>query len=156
MVASKLLMWSAMTDHTLTPHHRLLVVDDEPTVLAAIAEYLTAYQFAVDTAREREEAEAMVLVYGYDLVLTDMRLTGAHGREGLELLRFVREHQPEARVVLLTAHGSRELEEEARAHGADEFLGKPLPLSELAAEIFTQLEFKGTPGREFWSRSGAR
>lgn len=134
------------------PTPRLLVVDDEPTVLAAVAEYLTAYGLAVDTATEREEAEAMVLAYAYDLVVTDMRLTGAHGREGLELLRFVREHRPDARVVLLTAHGSRELEEEARRSGADQFLGKPLPLSELAAEVFRQLGLESGPRRRFWAR----
>ena len=141
-----------MNASNLKPSPRILVVDDEATVLAAIAEYLTAYGMAVDTACEREEAEAMVLAFPYDLVLSDMQLTGAHGREGLELLRFVREHRPDARFVLLTAHGSRELAEDAHSHGADQFLGKPLPLSELAAVVFRLLGVDAHEQQAFWAR----
>lgn len=118
---------------------RVLIVDDEPAVLEAMAQYLTAYGLRVDGAREREEAEALLMAYEYDLMIADMRLTGIHGREGLELLNFVRERQPHTRVVLITAHGSRELDEEARRRGADCFLEKPLPLSQLAAAAFRLL-----------------
>lgn len=129
-----------MSDAVVREPKRVLIVDDEPTVLAAIAEYLTAYGFAVDGASEREEAEALLLTYLYDLVIADMRLTGIHGREGLEVLNFVRERQASTRVVLVTGFGSRELSEEARRRGADAFLEKPLPLSHLASVAFRLLD----------------
>jgi DNA-binding response OmpR family regulator len=111
--------------------HRILVVDDEPAVVDAAREYLVAYGFEADTAMEREEAEALLAKREYGLLIADLRLTGIHGREGLELVRYVREHQPLCRIVVLTAHGSSEVEREARRIGADLFLEKPLPLSEL-------------------------
>jgi len=122
--------------------YRVLVVDDEMPILGAVGEYFGALSLHVDTAQEREEAEALILTTPYDLVIADMRLTGIHGREGLELARFVREFQPGARVLIMTAHGSGELEEEVRRCGADQFVRKPIPLSELAAEAFRLL---GTP-----------
>ena len=122
----------------ILPHvardHRVLIVDDEQTVLDAAAEYLGAYGFVVDTARELEEAEALLSAFGYSLVIADVRLTGVQGREGLELLRFVRQHCPDARVIVMTAHASADLEREARRRGAEAFLEKPLPLSDLLYE----------------------
>jgi DNA-binding response OmpR family regulator len=110
---------------------RILLVDDEPAVVDAAREYLVAYGFEADTAMEREEAEALLAKREYGLLIADLRLTGIHGREGLELVRYVREHQPLCRIVVLTAHGSADVEREARRIGADQFLEKPLPLSDL-------------------------
>lgn len=111
---------------------RILVVDDEEAIRDATREYLTALGYHVDAAQEREEAEALLSTATYSLVIADMRLTGVHGREGLELVGYLRERCPWARVVVLTAYGSPDLEAEARRRGADVFLEKPVPLSELA------------------------
>lgn len=111
---------------------RILVVDDEEAIRDATREYLTALGYQVDAAQEREEAEALLSTATYSLVIADMRLTGVHGREGLELVGYLRERCPWARVVVLTAYGSPDLEAEARRRGADVFLEKPVPLSELA------------------------
>lgn len=111
---------------------RLLVVDDESAILAATCAYLRGIGHDVDGAGEREEAEALLAVECYAVVILDMHMTGAHGREGLELLRFLREQCPWARTVVVTAHGSPELEAEARRFGACAFLQKPVPLADIA------------------------
>ena len=129
--------------------HRVLLVDDEEAVLDAAREYLTAYEFQVETATEREEAEALLARRQYDLLVADLRLTGIHGREGFELVRYVREQRPSCRVIVLTAHGSPELEREARRIGAHVFLEKPLPLSELVAAA-GRLLAPGSP--QAWER----
>jgi DNA-binding NtrC family response regulator len=116
---------------TMLDSERVLVVDDEQADLDATRDYLGAYGLMVDTASEREEAEALLLQRTYGLVVFDMRLTGVHGREGLELLRFVRQHRPSASVIVMTAHWSLELEWEVRRCGANAFIEKPVPLSEL-------------------------
>lgn len=119
----------------VTPRNvRVLIVDDAKPVLDASAEYLAAHGFAVHTASELEEAEALISAFDYALVVTDIRMSGVHGREGLELVRFTRERRPMARIIVMTAHASPELEDEARRRGADGFLEKPLPLSQLAGE----------------------
>jgi two-component system response regulator FlrC len=120
--------------------HRILVVDDEQPVLDAVGEYLSAYGFTVDAAAELEEAEALLATAEYSLMIADVRLTGMHGREGLELLRFARRHCPEIRVIVMTAHAAGDLEHEARRRGADAFVEKPLPLSDLLFEVHHLLE----------------
>jgi len=122
---------------------RILVVDDEESILLAIREYFAPLRYEVDCARELEEAEALLSHIRYGLLIADMRLTGIHGNEGLELIRFVRERSPWTRIVVLTGYGSPEMESEALDRGVDAFLQKPVPLAELA-EIVAALT---APGR---------
>lgn len=119
---------------------RLLVVDDEPAILAATRSYFTAAGYEVDCAREREEAEALLCTAPYALLIVDMRLTGTHGREGLELLSLARERSSATRSIVVTAHGSPELAEAARSLGADVFLEKPVALADIAGAVSALLE----------------
>lgn len=119
---------------------RLLLVDDEETILDATRDYFSASGYEVHCAREREEAEAMLATSHYELVITDMRLTGAHGREGLELLGYLAERCPLTRTIVLTAYRSPELEREVLRRGAVGFLQKPVPLSEVARTASLLLE----------------
>jgi len=116
---------------------RLLVVDDEEPIRYAVREYFVARGYAVDCAQELEEAEALINTRAYDIVIADLRLTGIHGAEGLELVDFVRE-RGSAKVILLTAYGTSEIQRAAYAHGAEVFLHKPTPLSTIA-EIVASL-----------------
>jgi len=127
------------------PEHRILIVDDEEPVREAATEYLTAHGFAVDAAGELEEAEALLATTRYAVMIADVRLSGMHGREGLELLRFARRRTADIRVIVMTAHAAGDLEREARRRGADEFVEKPLSLAELLRVVRTVLD--GEPGR---------
>jgi DNA-binding response OmpR family regulator len=111
---------------------RLLFVDDEEPVLEAAHEYFEAQGYDVDCARELEEAQALVSFVRYAALVADLRLTGSHGTEGFEVLRFVRERSPDTHVLMLTAYGSAPVEAEARRLGVDAFLQKPQPLAEVA------------------------
>lgn len=111
---------------------RLLVVDDEEPILFAISEYFEPLGYQVDCARELEEAEALLTQVRYALLIADLRLSGIHSNEGLELVRFARERSPWTRIIVLTGYGGTEMEAEALEHGVDAFLHKPRPLSELA------------------------
>ncbi|HYX23841.1 MAG TPA: response regulator [Thermoanaerobaculia bacterium] len=112
---------------------RILVVDDEEPILSAVREYFEPLGYAVDCARELEEAEALLAHVRYDLLIADLRLTGSQSAEGLELVRFVGERSPWTRTILLTGFGSAEVETEALGRGVDAFLQKPQPLARLAA-----------------------
>lgn len=111
---------------------QILIVDDEEQILLAMQDYFTAIGCQVTSAREVEEAEALLATTAFDVVLADLRLGGVHGNEGLRLLSFVRERGLTTRVVLMTAYGAADVDSEARRRGADLFLHKPIPLSELA------------------------
>jgi DNA-binding response OmpR family regulator len=110
----------------------ILIVDDEETILFAIGQYIIALGCTVDTARELEEAQALLSNVRYHLVVADLRLSGIHGSEGLDLVSMVRECCPSTRVIVLTAYGSAELQQEALRRGADAVLHKSMPLAEVA------------------------
>jgi DNA-binding NtrC family response regulator len=118
----------------------MLIVDDEESIVFAMRRFFQKQGFLVDSARELEEAEALLTNSRYDVVIGDLRLTGIHGAEGLEMISFVREHCPWTKTILLTAFGTPEIETEARNRGLDEFLRKPQALPDLAQTVLSLLE----------------
>jgi DNA-binding response OmpR family regulator len=118
----------------------LLLVDDDETITTATSYFFRARGFRVDCASELEEAQALISHRRYDAVVADLRLTGIHGAEGLEIIDHLRRNSPATRIVLLTAHGSEEIAIEARARGANAVLSKPQPLTEISALVQSLLE----------------
>lgn len=113
----------------------LLVVDDEESICFSMSEYFSQHGFKVDTAREKEEAEGLIKETEYRVVIQDLRLGIDRRTEGIEIIKLVHERNPDTRIVVLTAYGSPEAEEEARNAGADAFLRKPKPLSQVAQVV---------------------
>jgi DNA-binding response OmpR family regulator len=113
----------------------LLVVDDEESICFSMSEYFSQHGFRVDTAREMEEAEGLIKVTDYKVIIQDLRLGLARRSDGLEIIRLVHKRNPDTRIVVLTSYGSDEVEEEARRAGADAFLRKPKPLSQVAQVV---------------------
>src|SRR5262245_22884033 len=107
---------------------RLLIVEDEPAILFALTLYFSREGVAVDTARTREEAEELLALEHYAVVIADLRLGGSSSTEGLDIISDVHRIAPETKVILLTAYGSSEVELEARQRGAHVLLHKPQPL----------------------------
>ena len=120
----------------------ILVVDDEPVITSSIKSYFTRLGATIDTAAEREEAEALLATRRYDVAIVDLRLAGTDGREGLDILRFVRDRGLAVRMVLMTAHASDSAEAAARQLGIDVFLRKPIPLQQLANVVDGLLEVR--------------
>jgi ActR/RegA family two-component response regulator len=89
----------------------------------------------VDTARELDEAEGLIKATDYKVIIQDLRLGLAHQPDGIEIIKLVHKSNPDTRIVVLTSYGSAEVEAEARRAGADAFLRKPKPLSQVAQVI---------------------
>ncbi|HET8799381.1 MAG TPA: response regulator [Thermoanaerobaculia bacterium] len=115
----------------------MLVVDDEEHILNALSGYFDHLGYIVDCARTLEEAEALLDLHRYQIVLADLRLTGIEGVEGLEIISYAREKSPGTRVALLTAYGTPAIRQEALRRGADAFLNKPQPLADIARIVAT-------------------
>jgi CheY-like chemotaxis protein len=114
---------------------RMLIVDDEESICFSMSEYFGLHGYRVDTARELEEAERLIEANNYEVAILDLRLGVAHNSDGLEITKLLHQRQPETRIVVLTAYGSAEMEDDARRCGADAFLRKPKPLSQVAQVI---------------------
>jgi two-component system, NtrC family, response regulator AtoC len=126
--------------HAERPLPRLLVVDDEEAICFSMSEYFSLHGYTVDTAREMEEAEKLLGATEYKVVIQDLRLSLTTNSDGLEMIRSIRAHNPQTRIIVLTAYGSAEVEDEARRCGADAFLRKPKPLSQVAQVVAGLIE----------------
>lgn len=113
----------------------LLVVDDEESICFSMSEYFSQHGFKVDTAHEMEEVEGLIKQTNYKVLIQDLRLGIAHRFDGIDIIKLVHTRNPDTRIVVLTAYGSPEAEAEARNAGADAFLRKPKPLSQVAQVI---------------------
>jgi DNA-binding NtrC family response regulator len=114
---------------------RLLVIDDEESICFSMREYFSLHGFKVDTARELEEAEKLIEDTEYKVVIQDLRLGTNRNPDGLDIIKLIRDHNQTTRIVVLTAYGTTEVEDEAIRRGADAFLRKPKPLSQVAQVV---------------------
>jgi DNA-binding NtrC family response regulator len=112
----------------------LLVVDDEESICFSMSEYFSQHGYKVDTAREMEEAEGLIKETDYKAIIQDLRL-GARHPDGIDIIKLVHKRNPDTRIVVLTSYGSPEAEAEALRAGADAFLRKPKPLSQVAQVV---------------------
>lgn len=119
---------------------RLLIVDDEESICFSMSEYFSLQGYKVDTASELEEAERLIEATEYKVVIQDLRLSEKRNPDGLDIIKLVRDHNPQTRIIVLTAYGSTDMEDQARRCGADAFLRKPKPLSQVAQVIQGLLE----------------
>jgi DNA-binding NtrC family response regulator len=126
---------SEVSDRSKQGSTKLLVVDDEESICFSMSEYFSQHGFKVDTAREIEEAEGLIKETDYQVIIQDLRLGLDTRPDGLEIIKLVHEQNPETRIVVLTSYGSPEVEAEARRAGADAFLRKPKPLSQVAQVV---------------------
>ncbi len=124
---------------------RLLIVDDEESICFSMSEYFSLHGYKVDTAREFDQAEKLVENTDYQVIIQDLRLSTTRNPDGLDVIKLAHKNHPETRIVVLTAYGSAEMEDEARRCGADAFLRKPKPLSQVAQVVQGLIE---SPAKE--------
>ncbi len=116
---------------------RVLLVEDTASLAAVYSEYLRAAGYVADHARSAQEALKLAHETGPDAVLLDVRLPDG---DGLSVLRALRRENPEAAVVIMTAHGSVATAVEAMRAGASDFLVKPFAAERLAVTLANALE----------------
>jgi DNA-binding NtrC family response regulator len=124
---------------------RLLIVDDEESICFSMSEYFSLQGYKVDTAQELEEAERLIEATDYKVVIQDLRLGTTRSPDGLNIIKMIHEQNPRTRIIVLTAYGSAEMEDEALRCGADAFLRKPKPLSQVAQVIQGLIESPPKP-----------
>src|SRR5205814_9393349 len=111
---------------------RVLVVEDEKKTASFIRKALQAEGFAVDVCHNGEEAWTAARTTPFDAIVLDIMLPG---RDGLSLLRQLRERKNTTPVLLLSARGEVNERVEGLNLGADDYLPKPFVLAELIARV---------------------
>ncbi len=114
---------------------RILVVDDEPDLVEAVARGLRRDGYAVDEAGSGSEALEKLAVNDYDLVCLDVTMPGVDGREVCRQIRDDPRVEPGPRVLMLTARDSLEDRVAGLDDGADDYLVKPFAFPELLARV---------------------
>jgi len=118
-----------------TETKRILIVDDEPTILLTLSYALRTKDVEVITASRLEPAEEALNRYHFDLVIVDIRMSGILGIEGLELLSYIKRQWPQTEVIIMTAYGSEEMKQEAHDRGATYYYNKPVDIADLIQRI---------------------
>jgi DNA-binding response OmpR family regulator len=111
---------------------RVLVVEDEVVLAAAIARGLRREGLAVDLSHDGGDALVKLEVNRYDVVVLDRDLPGVHGDE---VCRALVGRQSPAPILMLTALGAVDDRIDGLRLGADDYLGKPFAFGELVARI---------------------
>lgn len=113
--------------------NRVLLIDDEHIVLAAVRDYLRAsLNCEIHCAADREEADALMEAYEYSLAITDLAFS-SYSLEGLQIVDDLAHLQSRPRIVVFTGCINQEVEAAARARGADAVLPKSGSMSALTA-----------------------
>ena len=101
---------------------RILLIEDDPTLLAFLGEVCRGMGMVVSEAARGDEALARLGSESFDIVLSDLKLPGV---DGIQVLKRVKEQSPHTQVILMTAFATVDLAVEAMKAGACEFLQKP-------------------------------
>ena len=111
---------------------RVLVVEDERKTASFVRKALQAEGFAVDVCGDGDDALAAAATTPFDGIVLDIMLPG---RDGLSVLRQLRERKDSTPVLLLSARGEVNERVQGLDAGADDYLPKPFELVELVARV---------------------
>ncbi len=130
-----------MSATSTAPEQRILVVDDEPSIVDAVATALRYEGYAVEEASTGRQALAAAARFEPDLVVLDWMLPDI---EGIEVGRRLRAQGFKTAVLFLTAKDATENKVEALRAGGDDYVTKPFSLAEVVAR--TQAILRRTAG----------
>ncbi|OGV67271.1 MAG: hypothetical protein A2283_05010 [Lentisphaerae bacterium RIFOXYA12_FULL_48_11] len=118
---------------------RVLLVDNEASILSVLSTLLKSEGFEVLSIRDCEKAVNIIKTEQFDMMILDIRMTPI---DGMELLKIARAQQPEASIIMLTAYGSIETAIEAMKLGAFDYVTKPFKVDELLLTVHRALDYR--------------
>lgn len=125
--------------------HRILVADDDESVRSLLDEMLTRIGYAVETAADGFEAISM-LAFDIDLILLDLMMPGM---DGFDVARQMKETEAfrDIPIIMVTGLSSREDRIRAIQAGANDFIAKPVDLTEVKVRVASLLKMKDAQDR---------
>ncbi len=121
---------------------RILVIEDEQSLLKSLKKGLVHAGFSVDVASDGQEGLQKARLVDYEVVVLDRDLPLVHGDE---ICRFLNEEGSPSKVIMLTAASSLDELTEGLDIGADDYLAKPFRFPELVARVRALARRSGRP-----------
>lgn len=115
----------------------ILLIEDDEIMRVTVSDYLGKKGWPVSIASDGFEGSELVKKKDFDIVICDMRLPK---KNGLELLKEIKEYSPDSEVIMITAYGKIEDAVEAMRLGACDYITKPFSLDELVMRIERVME----------------
>jgi DNA-binding NtrC family response regulator len=119
---------------------KVLLVDDEPDFLETLAKRLSHRKLEVATAASGEEALAALERDEAEVVVLDVKMPGM---DGIAAVKEMRRRHPLTEVIMLTGHADLEASAQGMAHGAFDYLLKPVAIDELVYKIQDAAQARG-------------
>lgn len=115
---------------------KILIVEDEKELSQNIKKYLSSENYICEQAYNFDEALEKISLYSYDCILLDLNLPGG---DGLKILETIKRLKIDSGIIIISARGTLDDRLEGLKIGADDYLSKPFPLSELSMRIYALL-----------------
>src|SRR5579872_5097249 len=122
---------------------KLLIIEDERSLLESILQYFKREKFLCETAGSYDEGIRKTEDFQYDCIILDINLPGG---SGLQLLKYLRQNKKGDGVIIISARDSLDDRIAGLDLGADDYLTKPFHLSELNARVKALIRRKYTEG----------
>ena len=120
---------------------KVLIVDDEKLMRISLESQLKKEGYSVKSVDNALDGLKMVKSEEYDVVVTDLRLSGM---SGIDFLKEIKKHNQEIIVVIMTAYGTLESAVSAIKEGAYDYIAKPFSTDELIIKLQRALYYKNT------------
>ena len=124
----------------MTEKPRILVVDDEKIVCDMSRICFTNEGYDVTTFTDSTQARAALETETFDVIITDLKMKEV---DGIELLEYAKEKNPDTKVILLTAFGTLETAVEAFHKQAFDYFTKPVTIRDLQESVRRALGREG-------------
>lgn len=118
---------------------RILLVDDEPSILSVLCTVLKAEAYDVVAINDGQKALDLIKSENFDLVISDIRMAPVNG---MDILKTLHQQCPDVSVIMLTAFGSVETAIEALKLGAFDYVTKPFKVDELLITVQRALAYR--------------
>jgi two-component system OmpR family response regulator len=115
---------------------QILVVDDEPQILGMVMRALQGAGYAIDSAADGRTGLSLALAGDYELVILDLVMPQADGRQ---VISYLRRHRPDQAVLVLSCLSDVTTKVACLDMGASDYLTKPFSIDELLARVRVQL-----------------
>ena len=124
-------------DYNKSDQYTILVVDDQVGIVSFLYEFFNSKGYSVLQATNGKKAVQVVKTEAPTIVLLDIQL--GWGKDGLEVLKEIKEISPDTRVIMMTSISDEEVVKKAFSSGAEDYIIKPFSLSYLEKVVMLKV-----------------